>query len=74
MLCSFILVVLFCAQAPNRSAESARINKCFINSKCMQLVPIMLFVAVEGGYLCHFLIGEGEVEDADVLLYVVGIA
>ena len=40
----------------------------------MQLVPIMLFVAVERGYLLHFVISKSEVKDADVLLYVVGIA
>lgn len=34
----------------------------------------MLFVAVEGGNLCHLFIREGEVEDADVLLDVVWIA
>lgn len=34
----------------------------------------MLLVAVYGSYLCHFLVGEGEIEDADVLLDMVGIA
>lgn len=34
----------------------------------------MLLVTVEGGYFCHLVIGEGEVEDADVLLDVIRIA
>ena len=34
----------------------------------------MFLVPVEGGNPCHFLIGETEIEDGDVLLDVVGIA
>ena len=41
---------------------------------CVRLIPIVLFVTVESCNLCHFFVCKGEVKDADVLLYVVGIA
>lgn len=38
------------------------------------LVPVVLLTPVEVGDLGHLLIGQGEVEDGDVLLDVVGFA